>query len=429
MQCILGTHGTAAHLESVAAMKREAARLDTERSGPAGGTQRFLPSGDEAGTAPEDRAFRPDVEGLRAVAILLVVLVHAGVPHVEGGTVGVDAFFVISGFVITGLLLREQFATGGVSFLRFYARRARRILPMAIIVIVVTVVAIDIIANHRDAVAAASDGRWSALFAANFHFASVDPNVLVPRQSPFGQYWSLAVEEQFYLVYPALFVLLLVHATSSSIRQRLWIGLIGVAVVSFVVSVGTSDAGQLSAYYSPFTRAWELAVGALVAIGTPYFLRIPRAVGTAMSWAGLAALAVSASLITVKTPYPGYAAALPVIGVACVIAGGAAAPPFGAEMLLGSSPFRWVGRWSYSWYLWHLAVIVMAAEFAHTLYGSLSVGLRLALCVVALGVSVVSYFFVENPIRHSERLARSPGAVILGAGLLVLTGIALTFAI
>ncbi len=130
----------------------------------------------------------------------------------QGGTVGVDAFFVISGFVITGLLLREHTSTGGVSFLPFYARRARRILPMAILVIVVAVVVIDIIASHRDAVDAASDGRWSALFAANLHFARVDPNVLVPRQSPFGQYWSLAVEEQFYLVYPAFFAVLLLRA-------------------------------------------------------------------------------------------------------------------------------------------------------------------------------------------------------------------------
>jgi peptidoglycan/LPS O-acetylase OafA/YrhL len=390
--------------------------------------QRYLPSGDEAGTAPADRAFRPDVEGLRAVAILLVVLVHAGVPHMQGGTVGVDAFFVISGFVITGLLLREHSATGGIGFLGFYARRARRILPMALLVIVVAVLAIGLLASHRDAIAAASDGRWSALFLSNVHFASVDPNVLVPRQSPFGQYWSLAVEEQFYLVYPAFFVLLLLAPGRWSLARRLALGLTGVAIASFVASAVTSDTGQLAAYYSPFSRAWELAVGGLVALGTPYLKRIPAAVAAPMTWLGLAGLVIAADLITVTTPYPGYAAALPVLSVALIIAGGTVIPPWGAEVLLGSAPFRWIGRWSYSWYLWHLAIIVIAAEYAHELYGSLSVELRLFLSILALIVAALSYFLVENPIRHSDRIARSPGAVVVGAGLLVGSCIAFTFA-
>ena len=300
---------------------------------------------------------------------------------------------------------------------------------MAILVIVVAVVVIDIIASHRDAVDAASDGRWSALFAANLHFARVDPNVLVPRQSPFGQYWSLAVEEQFYLVYPAFFAVLLLRAPQNSIRKRLGIGLAGVTIASFIASVITSNVGQLGAYYSPFTRAWELAIGALVAIGTPYFIRIPTSLAAVMTWAGLVALVTSAAVITVTTSYPGYAATLPVLGVALVVAGGTPAPPWGTEVLLRTLPFRWIGRWSYSWYLWHLAVIVMAAEYGHTLYGSLSVSLRLALALVALGVSVASYFLVENPIRHSARIAQSPGATLIGAALLAGTCVAFTFVV
>jgi peptidoglycan/LPS O-acetylase OafA/YrhL len=404
---------------SVADAEHETAQLDG---------QRYLPSGDEAGTAPEDRAFRPDVEGLRAVAILLVVLVHAGVPHMQGGTVGVDAFFVISGFVITGLLLREQLATGGISFLHFYARRARRILPMAILVIVVAVITIELIARHGDAVSAASDGRWSALFLGNLHFTTVDPNVLVPRQSPFGQYWSLADEEQFYLVYPAFFFLLMALPGRWSLTRRLALGLSGVAVASFAASVTTSGVGQLGAYYSPFTRAWELAVGSLVALGTPYLKAIPIAVAAAMTWVGLLGLVVSADIVTVRTPYPGYAAALPVVAVALIISGGTVAPPWGAEVLLGSPPFRWIGRWSYSWYLWHLAIIVIAAEYGHELYGSLSVTLRLVLAVLALVVAALSYFAIENPIRHSKRIAQSPLATLVGSALLVGTCVALTFA-
>jgi peptidoglycan/LPS O-acetylase OafA/YrhL len=390
--------------------------------------QRYLPTGDEAGTAPQDRAFRPDVEGLRAVAILLVVLVHSAVPHLQGGGVGVDAFFVISGFVITGLLLRDHQATGGISMLHFYARRARRILPMAILVIVVSVIAIDLIASHGDAVRAASDGRWSAVFLANLHFIAVDPNVLVPRQSPFGQYWSLGVEEQFYLVYPAFLLLLMAIPGTWSLARRLTLGLIAVTVASFVASVISSSVGQLGAYYSPLTRAWELAIGGLVALGTPYLQRIPPAFAAVMTWTGLLGLLVSGSLVTLRDPYPGYAAAAPVVSVALIISGGAVSPPWGAEVLLGWSPVRWIGRWSYSWYLWHLAIIVMAAEYAHTLYGDLSMSLRLMLSLLALPIAAISYFLIENPIRHSKRIAQSPTATLIGAGLLVASCVALTFA-
>ena len=183
--------------------------IDADAGAPDSGApfvESLLPAGEESGTAPEDRAFRPDVEGLRAVAILFVVMLHFGVPHLAGGIVGVDVFFVISGFVITGLLLREVESTSRISFLPFYARRARRLLPLALLVIVVSMIATAAIASRSVTVSVASDGRWSALFLANFHFASVFPNVLIKRESPISAYWSLAIEEQFYLLYPAFFL-------------------------------------------------------------------------------------------------------------------------------------------------------------------------------------------------------------------------------
>ncbi len=140
---------------------------------------RVLPSGDEAGTAPGDRSFRPDVEGLRAVAVGLVVLYHAGVPRITGGYVGVDVFFVISGFVITGLLLRERSNTGGTSILHFYARRVRRILPAATLVILAAVFASYVALGFVSGNNVADDGRWAAVFLSNFHFEANETNYLV----------------------------------------------------------------------------------------------------------------------------------------------------------------------------------------------------------------------------------------------------------
>ena len=170
--------------------------------------ERLRLSGDEAGTAPEDRKFRPDVQGLRAVAVVLVVLFHAHVPGLTGGYVGVDVFFVISGFVITGVLLRERAATGSTSILSFYGRRLRRIIPAATLVIIAAVVASYAVLGPLSGNQTAVDTRWASVFLINIHFASVGTNYLSSQLPPsvLQNYWSLAVEEQFYLVYPTIFL-------------------------------------------------------------------------------------------------------------------------------------------------------------------------------------------------------------------------------
>ena len=209
-----------------------------------GGDERFLPTGDEAGSAPEDRAFRPDVEGLRAIAVILVILFHVDTRVMQGGFVGVDVFFVVSGFVITGLLLRERVATGRNRLTSFCACRARRILPAALLVIVVSLIATDLFVGATRSVLVASDARWSAVFLGNFHLESVIPMLFSTRpQSPLEHYWSLAVEEQFYLVYPAFFIALLAVPGRWSVRARLGLGLSAVALSSFIASVMTSRAG------------------------------------------------------------------------------------------------------------------------------------------------------------------------------------------
>ncbi len=234
---------------------------------------RFLKSGDEAGTAPGDRKFRPDVEGLRAIAVLLVVLYHAGVPRLTGGFVGVDVFFVISGFVITGLLLREHAAVGRNFLLAFYGRRCRRILPAASVVIVCAVLASYRWLGFLTGDETARTGRAAALFYANFHFIATGTNYLSSQEPPsvLQNYWSLSVEEQFYLVYPTLFLLAALMWRKVGVRPKLAVLLVAGSVASLAWSIHQTSVNGVAAYFSPFTRAWELALGALVAVGSLQF--------------------------------------------------------------------------------------------------------------------------------------------------------------
>ena len=384
--------------------------------------ERYLDSGDEAGTAPGDRRFRPDVEGLRAVAIGLVVLFHANVPGIKGGFVGVDVFFVISGYVITGLLLRERASSGRTSILAFYGRRCRRIIPAATLVILATIAASYLILGILSGDSAATDGKWAAVFLVNFHFASEATNYLSAQQppSPLQNFWSLSVEEQFYVVYPTLFLALATVRTRISFRMRLAVGLIIVIIGSFALSVSQTSSNPTVAYFSPFTRAWELALGALIAVGTNQLFRLRPHVAAAMGWLGLGAILISAVALNTKTPYPGSLVAVPVVGAGLVIAGGVVAPTFGAERLLALTPFQWLGKLSYSLYLWHWPILIIAAEKEERT--NLPVAQALLLLALALGASVVSYVLVENPIRHATVLSRRRWAsIVLGGGLIALT--------
>jgi peptidoglycan/LPS O-acetylase OafA/YrhL len=389
---------------------------------------RFLLSGDEAGTAPTDRAFRPDVEGLRALAILLVVAFHVGIRRIPGGNAGVDVFFVISGFVITGVLMRDRQLTGGIGFIKFYARRARRILPMAILVIVVSFLAMHVLIAPSAWPLLDGDARWSSLFAADFRFAAALPMIFTQRvQSPFEQYWSLAVEEQFYIVYPALFVTAVFVLRWLTFRTALTILLTVVVVGSLWVSTSSSHVGQLGAYYLPFARAWELAVGALVAVGTETWKRIPHHVGAALSWIGVVGILWSGAEISLRFAYPGAIAIVPVASSALVIIGGSSAPPWGAESLLGLAAVRSIGRVSYSWYLWHWPFLAIAAERTHASVVASPLGKNLGLVALALGLSYLSYHFVERPVRHARWLIERPGFSIAGAVLLVGSCAAFTY--
>jgi peptidoglycan/LPS O-acetylase OafA/YrhL len=383
---------------------------------------RFLDSGDEAGTAPGDRKFRPDVEGLRAVAVLLVVLYHADIPWLTGGFVGVDVFFVLSGFVITGLLLRERATSGTTKLLNFYGRRSRRILPAATLVIMLTVLA----AYHWLGFLTGDDtvvvGRTASLFYANFHFISTGTNYLGSQAPPSAlqNFWSLSVEEQFYVLYPTLFIVTALAWSRVNLRLKLTIVLTVSIVASFIWSIVQTSSNGTAAYFSPFTRAWELALGGLVAVASLQLAKLPRSVALAMTWIGLGGILLAGFAYSATTTYPGSAVALPVISTALVVAGGTAAPRLGAEWILRLPPFRWLGKLSYSLYLWHWPILIIAAQYAGH---PLSVKDNLGWVLLALAFSIVSYFVVENPLRHWKYLSRSGirslclGALLIGASL------------
>jgi peptidoglycan/LPS O-acetylase OafA/YrhL len=384
----------------------------------------------------EHRRFRPDVEGLRAVAILLVVLYHAHPGLAPGGYVGVDVFFVISGFLITGQLLRELQTDGRISFLEFYARRARRILPAAMLTVAVTAVASALLLDPLAAERALDDIPSAVYFGANVHFAAQGADYFNAglSPSPVQHFWSLSVEEQFYFVWPLLLVVSSMgwlRVSRRRGRERFHRPLIGAVVVvlailaalSLTASITETANSPSSAYFSIVTRAWELAVGAMLALALPRVARLDRRLALPLSWLGLGCIALAAALFSGSTPYPGDLALLPVLGSAAVIAGGSALASrrFGAEALLGTPPFQRLGAWSYSWYLWHWPALVLApAVLGH----SLSELQALAVAAVSLVVAVMSFVFLERPIRHIQVVVRRPALGLGAAGVLAVVAIA-----
>ncbi|WP_420716189.1 acyltransferase family protein [Mycobacterium sp. 94-17] len=374
------------------------------------------PSGAVQSQPSAKKEFRGDIEGLRAVAVLAVVLFHADVPGVGGGYVGVDVFFVISGFLISGLLWREAGSTGTVRLRRFYGARARRLLPASAAVGVVTAVASAILLPPLLAHTAMGDGIASALYVGNYRFVLQFVDYLAPYMppSPFLHYWSLGVEEQFYLVWPALIIgtaWLIRHvrrrakadATSSEIPYLIVLAL--VTAVSFAMSLAATNWMPSVAFFSLPTRAWELAAGGLVALTAQHWGRLPAIPAAIAGWAGLALILLSCTRLSTGTPYPGTAALLPVLGTALVIGAGCAAAPQGCGRVLSLTPMRAIGRVSYSWYLWHWPVLLLAPPL---LGHPLGLAGRLAAAAISGGLAVLTLRFIENPLRFAGPVRRSP---------------------
>src|SRR5258708_802057 len=309
---------------------------------------------------PRPPKFRPDMEGLRAFAVLAVVLYHADLLGVHGGFVGVDVFFVISGFLITRLLLESVGEHGIRALPTFYTRRIRRLLPAAMTVVVATVVAARFWAPPLSVGPISIDGIFTTFYGLNYRLAVEGTQYLNEGSavSPLQHFWSLAVEEQFYLCWPILIVLIVFLGRR---HRNALLGLLLAAVVlaSFYYSVILTRVDAPWAYFSLATRAWELGLGALVALGAAQLARLPGSIALTGGWLALAAVLAAAFVYNGRTPYPGSAAALPVVGATVLIACGCAVQR-GVGVLLGVRPLQFAGRMSYSWYLWHWPMLVIA---------------------------------------------------------------------
>ena len=375
------------------------------------------------------RHFRPDIQGLRAVAILTVVLFHAGVPGIGGGFIGVDIFFVISGFLITGMLWREMSCSGTVRLGRFYGARARRLLPAGCLVLIATAFASALLIAPLDARKALKDGIASTLYVGNYRFALQGTDYLAAgtTPSPFQHYWSLGVEEQFYLVWPAL----IIGVTSLMRRRRTAASRSGlpylaalafVAVVSLALSLSWTHTSPPWAFFSLPTRAWELAAGGLVALTATAWRRLPSPAAAIVSGIGMTLIVLASTLLGSATPYPGTAALLPVLGAVLLIGSGCAAPKEGINRLLSLPAMQAVGQLSYSWYLWHWPVLLLAPSL---MGHPLGLGERLAAATVSGAFAALTLVLVENParfaapLRHSAMRSLALGGVVTGAAVVV----------
>jgi peptidoglycan/LPS O-acetylase OafA/YrhL len=359
---------------------------------------------------PTSGRFRADIEGMRAIAILVIVAYHAGIPGFSGGFIGVDVFFVISGYLITRNLLDESSSSGRVSLFAFWARRIRRLVPGLALMVIVTLVASSLIFAPFDMLEIAKEGAASALYVSNLVFASNSQNYFASNinKSPFLHTWSLGVEEQFYLVWPFLVcgALIIARRSEHLVRRVVVPIFLIVLVASFALNVRWTGEGSTWAFFSLPTRAWEFAAGGLLAAIVVEW--------TSRRWSllcgavGLLLLVYATVWFTDATEYPGVNASVPVVGASLLIFSGrivAQSEPTPVMAALSVGPMRWIGRLSYSWYLWHWPFIVLAVLS----FNNDSTWLRTLAACASLGAAYLAFTVVENPIRLSQRLRRSSG--------------------
>jgi peptidoglycan/LPS O-acetylase OafA/YrhL len=352
-----------------------------------------------------------EIEGLRAIAVIAVILYHAKFGF-SGGYVGVDVFFVISGFLITSLLLNERRDRGRVRLLHFYARRARRLLPAATVTIVVTLLLSWWVFDALRAREIAKDGLFSGLFVSNIRFVTNDSDYFATDliASPFQHFWSLSVEEQFYLIWPVL--LLSVWLGARNIQRRFLITGGVITVASFVWSVLLIDSSPSWTFFMLPTRAWELVAGGLLAVAVPYVRGRVNTLRATGGWVGLVIVVGTMLLYNDTTTFPGVDAVPVVAGAALLII--AIESSSVLQNVLSCRPMQWVGARSYSLYLWHWPFLILW-ERAHP---DPSWGERLGVVAASVVVAALTYALIEDPIRRRDFFVRHDVRSLgFGAGL------------
>lgn len=337
---------------------------------------------------------RPDVEGLRAVAVVLVVLNHLlAVP--AGGFIGVDMFFVISGFVITAMLWRET-SERTFTFRAFYVRRIRRLLPSALLVLLVTNLAAQYFFFGPRVEQTRTDTGWAMAFLANVHMAKTDTDYFHANDAPslLQHFWSLAVEEQFYFVWPLVLVLLAVLARRRLGRRLVLPVTLLLTGASFAYAIRLVAEDPVQAYFSAPARAWELGAGAILGLLMSWGLQLPRWLQHSFAWMGVGLVVAACALIDPTQAFPGAAALVPVAaGLALILAGTGTAKP-GLTRMLSHPVSTYVGRISYPVYLWHWPVIVISEE----IWGR-NVLVWVAAPFVSVMLAVLTHHLVEEPLR------------------------------
>jgi peptidoglycan/LPS O-acetylase OafA/YrhL len=355
---------------------------------------------------------------MRGIAVLLVVLFHSGVPGFGGGFIGVDVFFALSGYLITGIILNEIAKRGKLSFQNFYARRARRLLPAAGLVVVSTLLLILLMYSPLELAKYAKWASYTSLYASNFAFMRSASNYFASDVStnPYLHTWSLAVEEQFYLFWPGLIVLTLM---ATKARRHLATVLVVMSAASLVLCVWLTHYRAPWAFFSLPTRAWEFGLGGLGCMVPAELLSRRRNLVVVTGWLGFVAVLAGAFLFMPQTAFPGFSALLPVVGTIAILLAWFSEHRWGPIAVLGIEPLQYLGRLSYSWYLWHWPILLLATlRFPEiTWWGKLMASL------VALVLAHVTFVTLEKPVRFLPFLVTRPALSLCLAPLVAAAGI------
>lgn len=352
--------------------------------------------------ATKKDTFRPEIQGLRAIAVLAVLFFHIIPFAIPGGYVGVDVFFVISGYLMTGILYYEYLTKGSISLKAFYARRIRRLLPASTLVLTVVALMIFLLPSVRW-VETAKEVISSSFYLQNWRLYFNTANYWVQDSSPsiLMHYWSLSIEEQYYIIWPLLFlaIISMFRFMHKYPRQIFGIIIVIICAASFIWSVYFTAQNQNQAYFSTFTRIWELALGGLLAIFLPYFRYVPKVLKALLGWSGIVLILYVCFYFNSQTAFPGYAALLPTLGAVMVIIGGEVHEQWSVRKLLSYKPFQYFGNISYSLYLWHWPVIILYGYSGFQRGVGLSLTNAAIMFCISLILAHLSKVFIEDPFR------------------------------